>query len=506
MADWNTPQRTGDRRRPPYQGETLRYPTLSRPWGPVGPAGWPPPSPPRRRIAPLVIGASAVLLLALAAGLAYAFMPQFHPRTATISPTPTATALPTATPRPTSATWRLGPAAPANLADITFAPSAPQTGYRCVDANPIPSSSARWLQKSDDGGITWRPVSGIATPSVKEPVLMGCRVFVDTNDVSDVFAELLLLPNCQCASGEMPPASDTLWRSRDGGATWSQLAMPTTFRGFTNLVISGSRLIAMGSDDNQVPPTCSVDPNLSAPHQVNDLYASDDGGQNWYQIGQSLIAQGLSLTRVNSGGAPVLQTAGSTVFVQTYCEAATNSEGYAAQQGYWRSDDSGVTWTKVRLPDNNSGYLRVTPTTSGGTAGVAVQLGNPYTRSTPVILTSHDGGATWTPLPPLTGISGLKVNGGVPQVTWVLAMPDGTVLASLRNASSASGITVARVYAIDPQATNPTWRAYAPVTFGAVTDESLTGWPLATTKYGLTLWGMAFINQRQQPVYLAPLP
>ena len=70
--------------------------------------------------------------------------------------------------------------------DLEFAPSAPQTGYYCVDGS-IPTTSSPWLYRSDDGGMTWLQLGGIAIPSVAEPGFFSCTVFVDAHDPNDVF-------------------------------------------------------------------------------------------------------------------------------------------------------------------------------------------------------------------------------------------------------------------------------------------------------------------------------
>lgn len=476
----------------------------------------------RRHTAPAMAWVSVAVFIALVASLFYLLAPQVRLRQSAVTPTATATTLPIATPMPTSGSWHTAAALPAQVSAMTFSKSDPQTGYFCKDlgvgVGPTQASSSQWLYKSDDGGMTWRPVGGITPPTLAQ---MSCDIFIDSNDASDVFVQLV----CSCGAGVARAPGQTLWRSRDGGATWRQLAMPPLYRGWANLVVVGSRIVGLGTDDSAertpYPPTCSTDPNTTALHQVNDLFASDDGGMTWKPIGQPLISQGLSIIPGDSVGvglwSPSILSIGTALFVRTYC--LTEQGNAREQQTYWRSSDGGKTWTKLPTPDSE---VYFTPSAAGGAYGVSVNPGLDAERSTPpVILYSHDSGASWTTLPSVGDIPlpphFTKSAAGCVDTCYthysapmVMALPDGSVLAVIRVGDSANTPTIysSHVYVIDPQSPHPVWRQFAPTSVGAAPQGAqetqwLAGWPLAATRHGLVLWARTLSGRW---VYLSPLP
>jgi hypothetical protein len=392
---------------------------------------------------------------------------------------------------------------------MAFAPSAPQTGYLCRNLPQVPPTSLRWLYKSSDGGMTWQSVDGISTPAVNVPVYLNCSIFVDAADAGDVFAQLLLLPTTG-ATGEEPPVSETLWRSRDGGTTWHQLSMPHLFRGWAAITLVGARIVALAQYNNQVPPFCdATDPSNTGPlHQVDDVLASDDGGTTWKTIGQTLISKGLSITSAGIGGTtPGVLGIGTVLFVQTFCLGQKGSYT-PVQQTYWRSTDGGDSWKALAFPAGTLEDMRFTLSPTGSSYGVAVVGSEPHPSPSPSsgaqtasqLLYSSDSGATWTALPPLTTLPGVQSS---PFVANASALPDGSVLADVR-AGSGPNTAVSQIFVVHPQDTTPTWQRYTPSKGGGSWYDG--GWEIASTSQGLVLWGWEYGASSQQAVYLSPVP
>lgn len=475
---------------------------------------------PQRRVPAAVAWASVAAILILATSLFYLLAPQLHPHQNATNPTATATATTPfmATPKPLSGSWHMAPNLPLTnleLTNLEFSKSTPEIGYHC----PPTGQGAFALYKSQDGGMTWRPVGTIPSAVAAASQFDNCEVIIDSNDANDVFVELMLGSDAQYK----------LWRSRDGGATWSQLSMPPLYKGWANLVVVGSRIIGLGTDDNFLNPadafpTCSTDPITTQPHQVNDLFASDDGGKTWTHIGQPLINQGLSITPTTEIGSfpgitaisPAVLNVGAALFVRTFCFTAQ----HRLQQAYWKSSDGGETWTQLALPGSDMSF---TPSATGGAYGVAVIPGL-YGASTtpPRLLYSRDSGASWEALPSLGSIplpphfqpSAPGCGQTTPCHTdyttpLVIALPDGTVLAALTVEDTVNGAdtSISNVYMIDPQSPKPAWHLFAPMKLGAETVGFVEYWTLAATKQGLVLWAVAFGQGTGSPrVYLSPLP
>lgn len=466
-----------------------------------------PPQPPHRRISPVVAGTSVAVFLALVASLFYLLAPQLGPHRTAISPTATAMAQATATPKPLSGSWHTAQNTPEPLTSMQFSTSTPQIGYLCTNTSPIPASSSQWLYKSDDGGMTWRPVGGIMTPTVSQSVSMTCSISIDTSDANDVFVQLLLWPG----PGLLPVVSKTLWRSRDGGITWSKLSIPQTMlQGWASIVVVGSRLVGLGSESQIVPPICTTDPHATAPHQVNDLFASDDGGLTWTQIGQALINQGLSISRGAIPG-PIVLSVGTVLYVKTSCGVWQSNGEYLAQQAYWKSSDGGGTWTRLPIPASVIGDLDFMPSATGGVYGVAVNVGDTYQPEQSEILYSRDSGASWETLPSLKSLPLLHTATRI-YAQWVIALPDGSVLANISSSSANASDGSSDMYAIDPQSPKPAWRHFVSTKVDSTYIAPINSWPgndrpLATTKRGLVLWAQVFGGQHNlTTTYLSPLP
>jgi photosystem II stability/assembly factor-like uncharacterized protein len=357
----------------------------------------------------------------------------------------------------------------------------------------VPHTSSQWLYKTTDGGMTWTSVGGIATPTVTMSVTMSCSVFVDANDAKDVFAQLLLFPSGPGPGlgGEYSPVSETLWRSQDGGTTWSQLRMPQLFRGWAEITIVGTRIVALSAYSQQGTPECGV-----ADVGGDDLYASDDGGQTWSTIGQELIRKGLSITARGTGGATLLDI-GTTLVVQTFCVA---QQGLNTQQTYWRSTDGGATWTALPLPAGVIEDMGFTPSPTGSFYGVAaVGTESSVGEQTASLLYSSDSGATWKALPPWTTVPGVQ-SSQFSALANIIALPDGSVLANILEGSS-EPTAAYKIYVVDPQDATPTWQRYAP-------SSGEERWQIASTSSGMVMWGWEYGKggSPQQAVYLSPVP
>jgi hypothetical protein len=436
---------------------------------------------------------------------------------ATVATRPTPTSVPTATPMPTSGTWHTAAMLPPKGVDLEFAPSAPQTGYYCV-SDTLPTTSSKWLYRSDDGGMTWRQLGGIAIPSVIAPGRFSCTVLVDAQDPYDVFVEIMIPTGC---AGPGPCQGENvkmLWRSRNGGASWSQPNLPQatgmTTGTLSHLIVSGSRLIGLEGDYLQTPPECATDPHAIAALHVNDLVASDDNGQTWHTIGQSIYDQGLSISKVSGrSGGQLLQNMGSAIVVHAAC-TAFSSTGSSSRDSDWISRDDGATWTQVPInggSDMESFMFTLAESSAPSNAhyGVAVDYGSGFT-ALPIVRYSADGGASWRSLPSLAAMPGAQTPGAQVNVYWVLAMPDGSVLVSVHVGTlGANGQSLSSaVYAIAPQSANPTWRQFTPS--GISNNITVVGgsMPLSKTVQGWVLWGFSYDRQTNVYTYsyLTPLP
>lgn len=198
-------------------------------------------------------------------------------------------------------------------------------------------------------------------------------------------------------------AGTGLWRSADGGATWSRRALPanpaTCFR--VRFQPDGQRVI--GAFDLGIyrsvdagltwsrtalphwPTDLALHPSdpdvLWAPVYENGLYRSDDGGATWSPIG------GVGLPSSGNGRGAVSVCASDPD--RLYVAFATPS---ASMLGVFRSDDGGATWTDVSPPDDyfwGQGWYN-------NTIGVSPVDPDLVLAGGGALLRSDDAGLTWT--------------------------------------------------------------------------------------------------------------
>lgn len=193
------------------------------------------------------------------------------------------------------------------------------------------------VARSNTGGTDWQLVNtGMPSPVSLQSMLLDAR------------GRLLV-----CG-----PVS-TILRSADEGRTWSvRQPIPDAADGFLKqLVANGSTLLAMGSpgiimrstDDGQnwqatdstpgdrgFAYTIALDPGLFLAARLDGLLLrSDDDGQHWKEVGS--IAKGLS---------------------SLHFDSASRTTWAMGQSAFLRSDDLGLTWRNVALPEAaHVGYM-----------------------------------------------------------------------------------------------------------------------------------------------------
>jgi photosystem II stability/assembly factor-like uncharacterized protein len=247
------------------------------------------------------------------------------------------------------------------------------------------------LWRTDDGGGTWRPVSGTCGPPL-----------TDLNAVSE---HLLFAAH---STDEYPgPARSVVRRSADGGRSWRVLWRER-----------GRQVVRLAFADAQ---RGFVVDELYRPGAGGGIYCprlrvTADGGRTWSS--RTIAYYNRGCDSAGSGGGPQVPTA----FLGTrYAWAGDDGAG-----AVWRTEDSARTW-RVSAEPRSLGLMELTGQALAGAAGgLTVQ-----TAAGPA--SSSDGGRTWKPSgwPSDRAIAlaqrrgaylapGSTAEGGIPMVT-----PDG---------------------------------------------------------------------------------
>lgn len=389
-------------------------------------------------------------------------------------------------PTPTVGSGPVNWSAPLNQPDVpvnmqtgfTTAPGNRQIAYSCVGDEITKTNDQRFF-KTTDGAQTWQAVDH--APNLGLP----CHVFIDPTNPNDILLqEVLLQP-----TGDGEPISASLWRSQDGGNTWARLSLPPQSYGFRDIEFVGQRLAGAVSPVYFGAGPCN---NSQLGHPQSAIYASDDGGRTWSNVGHNVISQGYSLDGLVSAGS-ILFANGWTP--QTSCDATI-------YQTYWKSTDSGATWIHVPLPTNaDIEYMSFTAKAgSPGYYGIAVEQPHTLSNDGPyTIIISDDSGATWRPAPTFDNKQGAPITPANATFLNLARTPAGDAVVAIWYLPGSTN--TAYLYFTRLHTGTPTWYQYTP---GNVNYE--LGWQVLHTPQGDLLQVTGYDPNQQHAVATVPLP
>ncbi|MFZ3215787.1 MAG: hypothetical protein WA192_06985 [Candidatus Acidiferrales bacterium] len=209
----------------------------------------------------------------------------------------------------------------ASIGAIAIAGSDPQTMYAGTGEADMRSdiSYGDGVYKSQDGGATWRNVG------LRDSQQIG-RILVDPHD-----ANVVLVAALGHAFG--PNAERGVYRSTDGGATWTKVLGKDENTGAIDLCFDpGDARVVYAALWQARRPPWSVYAPTSGPG--SGLYKSTDGGVTWSALrGGGFPSEGLG----RIGIAVAAGDGGKRVYAVVD----------AREGGVYRSDDGGQNWRRV---------------------------------------------------------------------------------------------------------------------------------------------------------------
>ena len=277
----------------------------------------------------------------------------------------------------------------AAIGAIAVAPSNANVVYVGTGGQPV---TGQWqltegdgIYRSVDAGKTWRHLGLEDSKRVSS-------ILVDPRDENTVLA---------AAFGPQFRRSATrgVFRSTDGGATWTRTLDVGDTTGAADLARAGDRpqVVFATTTVFYTPPLLPNGVDTAKPPEPHaptggGIYRSDDGGLTWRALTGSTVPRIYGRTSI----AVAMNTNGQRVYVIT-------------NDGLFRSDDGGTTWRQMDADDE-----RIRNGQGGYNCSVFVDPANPdvvYTFNTSAYK-STDGGATFT------GFRGAP-GGDDPQTAWI---------------------------------------------------------------------------------------
>ncbi len=214
-----------------------------------------------------------------------------------------------------------GPTAP--IGAVAISPSDPRTIY-IGSGQPEPRydvAGGAGVFKSTDGGDTWRSVG------LQDTRHIG-RIWVDPTDSGTVLV---------AAVGHFfgPNAQRGVFRSGDGGKTWTQTLKVNDDTGAVDLAADplDSKVVFAATWQARQYPWQSYFTPVAGPS--SGVYRSGDGGLTWAPLG-GLGWPGGPLGRIS------LATARTPGGLRVYAVVSADKAG-----GLYRSDDGGASWARV---------------------------------------------------------------------------------------------------------------------------------------------------------------
>lgn len=251
-------------------------------------------------------------------------------------------------------TWdHLGLEETRHISRVRIHPDDPDVAWVGALGDIFGPNPERGVYRTTDGGRTWELVLHVSDRA-------GCAdLVVDPTNPRILYATIWQArrsPWDMVSGGE----DSGLWRSSDGGDTWTclddQPGFATGVLGRMGVAVSAARagrvwVLVEAADDQ------------------GGLYRSDDAGQTWEQTSTHRGIQGRPW-----------------YYSHVYADPVDPQTVWSLNLWAWRSDDGGATWTQVQTPHGDNHDLWIDPRdrrhmVTGNDGGASV---------------SFDGGATWS--------------------------------------------------------------------------------------------------------------
>ena len=240
-------------------------------------------------------------------------------------------------------TWtHLGLAGTQMIAMVDVDPANPDRLFVAALGHPYGPNPERGIFRSTDGGRTFEKVL------YKDEYTSGNDVRIDPSDPNTVYAALWQQQEAFWEGGAFGGGSGGIFKSTDGGTTWTQLTegLPSVLE--ANLAIAPSNPKVLYAMVAAVRASGGSGPV--------GFYKSSDGGAHWSLRTHTPAAPGDTagtadarpLARIGGGDLPPITV-----------DPKDENVVYSASVVMWRTEDGGTSWSAVRGSPGGDDYQRI---------------------------------------------------------------------------------------------------------------------------------------------------
>ncbi len=249
-------------------------------------------------------------------------------------------------------TWKhVGLKEVGNIGGVRVHPSNPDVAFVAAIGDPFRPTNARGIYRTTDGGATWARTLYVSDSTG------AVDVEFHPGDPNTLYAAMWRAERkpWTIISGAMEGG---IYKSTDGGATWTKLG-----NGLPNGLVGKANIAVSRANPSRVYVLIEAKPGMG-------LYRSDDAGASFTMVSNN----------------PQLST--RSFYYTTITADPTNADVvYAGAEGYFKSTDGGRSWQTMRTPHGDNHDLWINPTNGqimiqANDGGVNVSLNGGRTWST----------------------------------------------------------------------------------------------------------------------------
>jgi len=225
-------------------------------------------------------------------------------------------------------TWtHLGLEAGQQMGGLAIDPQNPNRVFVAVLGHPYGPNPERGVYRTLDGGKTWEKVL------YKDENTGAVQVTIDPVNPQVVYADLWAGRQGPWENGAFNGPNSGLFKSVDGGTTWTQLTkgLPTPAQGLSRI-----GFCIAPSDPSRLYATVAADANYGG------IYRSDDAGETWKKLNSDQRFWGRG-----------------DDFAEVKADPKNKDIVYTADVVVWRSTDGGNSWNAFRGAPGGDDYHRI---------------------------------------------------------------------------------------------------------------------------------------------------